>query len=126
MGERQSAMIKEVSMATVLLAVGISQYQSDQIPDLTVCDKDAQAIVAAFTGIAGPALKQRLLLNEQATKQAIRDGIGWLAKSAQKGDLAIFYYSGHGASDKDDANDEADNAEEFICPHDCGSTPGMA
>jgi uncharacterized caspase-like protein len=114
-------------MQTVLLAVGISQYQSDKIKDLTVCDKDAQAIAAAFGRIAGSSLKQRLLLDAQATKQAIREGVEWLAKTAGKGDLAIFYYSGHGASDPDNTSDEEpDRKDEFLCPHDCGSVPGMA
>jgi hypothetical protein len=114
-------------MQTVLLAVGISQYQSDAIKDLTVCDKDAQAVAAAFGRIAGSGLQQRLLLNDQATKQGIQKGIEWLAKTAGNGDLAIFYYSGHGASDPDNTNDEEpDRKDEFLCPHDCGSEPGMA
>jgi hypothetical protein len=114
-------------MQTVLLAVGISQYQSDKIKDLTVCDKDAQAIAAAFGRIAGDGLQQRLLLNEQATKQGIREGIEWLAKNTRKGDLAVFFYSGHGASNPDNDNDEEpDRSDEFLCPHDCGAEPGMA
>ncbi len=113
-------------MRTALLSVGISLYQSDKIRDLSVCHQDAQAVVAAFKRIAGDQLHHRLLLNEQATKQQIREGIQWLALTAKKGDLAVFYYSGHGASDKDDEHEEPDPADEFICPYDCGVQPGMA
>lgn len=113
-------------MKTVLLAVGISQYQSEQINDLSVCDRDAQAIAAAFQAIAGAALEQRVLLNQQATKQGIQAGIAWLAATARKGDLAIFYYSGHGASNPDLDGDDDDGNDEFLCPHDCGVEPGLA
>jgi uncharacterized caspase-like protein len=112
-------------MKTVLLAVGISHYQSEQINDLSVCDKDAQAVAAAFQAIAGDALEQRLLLDQQATKQGIQAGIDWLATTARKGDLAIFYYSGHGASNPDRDGDDADGNDEFLCPHDCGTAPGL-
>ena len=50
----------------------------------------------------------------------------WLAETAQDGDLAIFYYSGHGASNPDADGDEADQHDEFLCPHDCGVEPGLA
>lgn len=113
-------------MQTLLLAVGIAQYQSDKITDLSVCHQDAQAMVAAFKRLAGGSLQHRLLINEQATKEQIRAGIRWLAETARQGDLAIFYYSGHGASDRDDTGDEPDAAEEFLCPYDCGVAPGMA
>jgi hypothetical protein len=113
-------------MQTVLLSVGISQYQSDKISDLTVCHQDAQAVVTTFKHMMGVQLQHRLLLNEQATKQQIHEGIQWLAETAKQGDLAVFYYSGHGASDKDDGSDEPDGAEEFTCPYDCGVQPGLA
>jgi uncharacterized caspase-like protein len=113
-------------MQTVLLSVGISQYQSDKIRDLSVCHKDAQAVAAAFAKIAGDALEQRLLIDTQATKRGIQDGIAWLAETVKQGDLAVFFYSGHGASDKDDGGDEPDGTEEFICPYDCGMQPGLA
>jgi uncharacterized caspase-like protein len=114
-------------MKTILLSVGISQYKSDKIKDLSVCHKDAQAVAAAFAKIAGDSLEQRLLIDKQATKQGIQDGIAWLAETAQKGDLAIFYYSGHGASNPDaDGDEEGDQRDEFLCPHDCGVEPGLA
>ena len=113
-------------MQTVLLSVGISQYQSDKISDLTVCHQDAQAVVGAFKRMMRDQLQHRLLIDKQATKQQIQEGIEWLAETAKPGDLAVFYYSGHGASDKDDGSDETDGIEEFICPYDCGMQPGIA
>src|SRR6185369_7927408 len=87
---------------------------------------DAQAVVTAFKRMIDDQLQYHLLLNEQATKQQIHESIQWLAETAKQGDLAVFYYSGHGASDKDDGSDEPDGAEEFICPYDCGVQPGLA
>jgi len=112
-------------MKTVMLAVGISQYASDEIPDLTVCHADAAAMVAAVRGLAPGNFAELVLLNDQATKANIQDGLAWLAQNAAPGDQAIFYFSGHGASFADDSGDETDGQEEFLCPHDCGVSAGI-
>lgn len=112
-------------MKTVMLAVGISQYASDEIPDLTVCHADAAAMVAAMRELAAGNFAELVLLNDQATKANIQDGIAWLAQNAAPGDQAIFYFSGHGASFPDDSGDEKDGQEEFLCPHDCGVSAGI-
>lgn len=112
-------------MKTVMLAVGISQYASPEIDDLPVCHADATAMVALFREITQGNFAELVLLNEQATKANIAAGIAWLAQNTVAADLALFYYSGHGASFKDDANDEADGQEEFLCPYDCGLSIGM-
>jgi hypothetical protein len=112
-------------MKTIMLAVGISQYASDEIPDLTVCHADAAAMVAAVRELAPGSFAELVLLNDQATKANIQDGVAWLAQNAAAGDQAIFYYSGHGASFDDDSGDEADRREEFLCPYDCGVSAGI-
>ncbi len=112
-------------MKIAMLAVGISQYASPEIDDLTVCHDDAAKMVAAFRALAPATFVERILLNEQATKASIAAAIAWLAESVGAADLAVFYYSGHGASFEDDGSDEADKAEEFLCPHDCGLTTGV-
>jgi hypothetical protein len=48
----------------------------------------------------------------------------WLVKGAKKGDLLIFYYSGHGSYVADLSGDEPDKKDETICPHDF-ATNGM-
>jgi hypothetical protein len=112
-------------MKIVMLAVGISQYASPEVDDLTVCHDDATKMVAAFRALAPTAFAEHVLLNDQATKANIAAGIGWLAQNVGADDLAVFYYSGHGASFADDGSDEADQREEFLCPHDCGLSTGV-
>jgi uncharacterized caspase-like protein len=112
-------------MKTIMLAVGISQYASDEIPDLTVCHADAAAMVAALRELAAGNFAELVLLNDQATKAKIQDGVAWLAQNAGPGDQAVFYYSGHGASFPDDNGDEQDGQEEFLCPYDCGVSAGI-
>ncbi len=109
----------------VMLAVGISDYAHDEIPDLTVCHEDAKKVVAAFRALAGDGLQDLVLVNSDATKENIKAGIDWLATNTKPESLAVFYYSGHGASFEDDGGDEEDRKEEFLCPHDCGTSIGV-
>lgn len=114
-------------MRTVLLAVGISNYRHRDITDLLVCHEDARAVAAAFAQIAGADHEQRVLLDKQATKQAIADGIAWLAETAREDDLAIVYFSGHGASYPDlNSDGEEDYNDELLCPYDSGSIASLA
>ncbi|HEY1012341.1 MAG TPA: caspase family protein, partial [Herpetosiphonaceae bacterium] len=111
-------------MKTIMLAVGISDYANPQIDDLTVCHDDARRMVEAWQAAAGGEFASKLIVNAEATKQGIEAGVRWLAETAGPGDLALFYYSGHGASFDDDSGDEKDNKDEFLCPHDCGLEQG--
>jgi hypothetical protein len=59
------------------------------------------------------------LLGRAATKQAIRDAITvWLAARARPGDLAIFYFAGHGSQVFDLDGDEPDGLDETLAPAD--------
>ena len=61
----------------------------------------------------------RTLLSLEATKDAIRESItGWLASQAGPGDLAIFYFAGHGAQVFDLDGDEPDGLDETLAPTD--------
>lgn len=111
-------------MKTVMLAVGISDYANPQIDDLTVCHDDARRMAEAWQAAAGGAFESKLIINGEATKQGIADGVRWLAETAGTGDLALFYYSGHGAWFPDTSGDEKDGKDEFLCPHDCGMEQG--
>jgi hypothetical protein len=60
-----------------------------------------------------------LLLGRQATKEALRAAItGWLAARAAPGDLAIFYFAGHGSQVFDLDGDEPDGLDETLAPSD--------
>jgi Caspase domain len=60
----------------------------------------------------------QLLLDGQATREAIFAGIRELAKDARPGDVRVFYFSGHGARVQNDQSPEADKLDEAIVPFD--------
>ena len=60
-----------------------------------------------------------LLLDEQATRAAILDGLERLVGSGRPGDVLVFQYAGHGTQVRDLDGDETDDAlDEAFCPVD--------
>ena len=56
--------------------------------------------------------KPTVLVNQQATKAAVINAF----REAAKKDLCIFFYSGHGGSDRiGDVSDEPDKKNEYLC-----------
>jgi metacaspase-1 len=56
----------------------------------------------------------RLLLDDNATKKGILDGLAWLAGAATQDSVALIFFSGHGARPKKDPK----NAVSYLCPFD--------
>lgn len=66
----------------------------------------------------------RLLTNEQATKQNIKQAIiNWLPESTTAGDEVFIYFTGHGTQLRDLNGDEPDGLDEAIMPHDAAMGP---
>ncbi len=83
--------------------VGIDEYPPG-IPGLHGCANDVDAF-EAYLGDrvdkqAGAALKVKTLKNAEATRQALIDGFRDHFQSAGEGDVALFYYSGHGSQEQ--------------------------
>lgn len=81
------------------MVVGISDYQDPAIPDLKYAHRDAEAFADWLRLPAGGSVPEdnvRLLLDENATKSAIIYALYDLLDSCKSGDMAIFYFSGHG------------------------------
>jgi hypothetical protein len=83
------------------LGIGIDAYPGDLKLDCAVSDATAleQALLAQHK--ANPlfaAVLTRPLLNQQATREAILDGLKWL-KAAQPEDVVVIFYAGHGDRD---------------------------
>jgi uncharacterized caspase-like protein len=108
-----------------MLSVGIGDYADPRISDLALTRADAIDMAQAVIRLGGPDTVVRLLLDAEATKAKMKAGINWLAKTAGKKDLAIFYYSGHGARYRDQDGDELDAYDEFVCPQDTGVKGGI-
>ncbi len=114
-----------MSNRLLVVAIGISTYANPAIPPLPTCRDDAQAFLHALRPLSNQPLLERSLFDEQATKANIQAALQWLADALTADDLAILYYSGHGASFDDDNGDERDGKEEFLCPYECGLEQGV-
>jgi hypothetical protein len=69
-------------------------------------------------GIPAAPASMKICTNASATRANIIAGIKWLVTGAKKGDVIVFYYSGHGSQVVDLNKDEIDKKDETICPHD--------
>ena len=82
-----------------VLAVGVSQYQDTAVRPLAFAHLDAQAFAQTLAGQQGKAysaVHTRVLLDAQASRQAVLDGLDWLQRSVAEGDVGIVFLAGHG------------------------------
>ncbi len=107
------------------LIVGINLYAPPAGPNLHGCVNDVQNVAYTLNALhivpATPAT-MHILTDQKATKANILAQLGWLTKGAKKGDMLVFYQSGHGTQVADVNGDELDHKDEAICPHDCAQT----
>ncbi len=81
--------------------VGISHYHN--IPSLNYADRDALAFYHYLTSPAGGKVSTEnihMLTDSEATAIQIFSALDWLEDQSKKGDIAIFYFSGHGDVEK--------------------------
>lgn len=100
------------------LIVGINRYS---IPgaDLRGCVNDALGMANVLHKFFDfPKSNMKILLDEDAKKINIIDGIKWLIDNAKPGEELVFHYSGHGSQIPDFDNDEVDKLDEILVPHD--------
>ncbi len=89
----------QLKTSTYAVVVGISDYQSPQIPDLQYADRDARAFANWLRSPAGGQVKEEniiLLVNDSATTARFMEALNWLMEQTKEGDQAIIYFSGHG------------------------------
>jgi len=97
------------------VVVGISQYRSDDIPDLDYARSDARAMYDFLTSSpAGPFEEDHILhlTDEEATGESMREAMFVFLQQADWDDLVVIYYAGHGAPDPN----RPDNL--YLLPHD--------
>jgi hypothetical protein len=107
--------------------VGISDYINfDDVEggDLPGAEHDAMIVRDYFLlGRGLPEENVRMVLNQDATRAAIEEGItGWLAGNARPGDNVTIYYAGHGSQMWDEDGDEDDGLDETLAPADVVAT----
>ena len=113
---------------TWALVIGISDYA--EVDDLSYARRDAEAIAAWLLDASVPADHIRLLTDDASPAEAIaidtrlatlvnvREGLGWLRQMADRDDLVLIHFSGHGYQGADDNLDERDGVDEFFVLHD--------
>ena len=81
-----------------VLAVGINDYPDKRLK-LDCAAPDAQSLRNAFLTNSSKlfrGVEVKLLLNGQATRASILEGLQWLSSSVKPGDMAVVFYAGHG------------------------------
>ncbi|MFT3719863.1 caspase family protein [Pseudorhodoferax sp.] len=101
-------------MAKTALCIGINDYPGTHM-DLRGCVNDAQDWAAE---LAARGFAVTTLLDAQATRAAMAQGFQAAVGGAQKGDVVVITYSGHGTYVPDLNGDEADGLDEALCPYD--------
>jgi len=96
------------------LCIGINDYPGTDM-DLQGCVNDANDWSALLTG-RGFSVEE--LLNERATKNAMRDAFNRTIAHAGDGDLVVITFSGHGSYELDLDGDEVKGLDQALCPHD--------
>ncbi len=112
------------------LLVGINDYQYPVNP-LNGCEADVEQMKTYLEAQAGDDLQCdiRTLLNQQATKAEIAQAFLEQLGQAGPGDVALFYFSGHGARERADTalwKNEADGfLEGLACMNESDALPPL-
>jgi hypothetical protein len=107
-------MSKGISLHIGLNTVDPNHYDGWSGP-LTACEADADDMEALARS---KLFTTQRLLTKAATRGAVRDALGQLAKELVDGDKLFLTYSGHGGAVPDDNGDEPDGQDETWCLYD--------
>ena len=104
-----------------LLAIGINDYASASVADLSVARNDAQAMADLAEGQQGTlygGVETTLLLDEAATRAGILAAVEALGSraSAARGDVVMVHFSGHAAAQDDQI---------YLVPHEATPEPDL-
>lgn len=103
------------------VVIGIADYEG-RGNDLWHPDEDAKEMANVLYANGYATENVKVLLNRQATAQAIVNAINWLVESEAAGDEVVFFYSGHGSFIEDsnewDNDGESDGYDEMIVSYD--------
>jgi hypothetical protein len=104
-------------VAKKALCIGINDYPYNG-SDLNGCVNDAQAWAALLREhFDFPSSDVALLVDGEATKQRVMDGLKNILRGAKKGDVLVFTNSSHGTYVAEKGGDEA-TYDEALCPYD--------
>ena len=91
------------------VVVGINDYtgiDASGNSNLNCSVADANSVVSMLSDAFGfDASDVTLITDQAATRDAVLAGLTTMIGASQAGDVALFYYSGHGSMQADDPND---------------------
>jgi hypothetical protein len=99
------------------LHVGINEFTGLPGSNLQGCVNDAHDMADALSHVYG-FNQVKILLNADASRRGILDGLDWLICGAQPGDELVCTFSCHGTQIDDKNGDEPDRLDEALCPAD--------
>ena len=113
-----AARAKPTELKQKAVLVGVADYP-DARNRLDGPVNDVFAVSAALQELGFPVDGIRVVLNERATGQGIRERLKWLLEEARDGDQLFFYFAGHGAQVPGYGRDsEVDRVDECLVPYD--------
>lgn len=84
-----------------VLAIGVSDYNDEELK-LKFAAKDAGDFATSLEKQKGSLYADviiKKLLNKDATKDAITDGLDWIQRQTGQKDVAMIFFAGHGIND---------------------------
>lgn len=98
------------------LIIGIANYpRVRKLPEIILKDaRDVQDLLRSPAHCGYSAANIRLLRDDEATADGMREGIRWLTRTAGVGDTALVFFSGHGG--RVETGPQAGN---YLIPYDC-------
>ena len=107
-------MTSSTEASKLALCIGINDYPGTG-SDLSGCVNDANDWAAE---LRARGFEVELLLDQNATGDAIRSAIQGMLARAKKGSLVVITNSAHGSFQVDEDGDEEDGMDECWCPYD--------
>ncbi len=109
------------------LLVGINEYRNrSRVSSLAGCVNDVAMMRGVLIGkYSFPEDHILVLTNDQATHEGIVQAFrNHLMHNAERDDIVVFHYSGHGSQMRDTSGDEADGWDETLVPNDSRDPEG--
>jgi WD40 repeat protein len=85
-----------------VLAIGVGKYQHPSIDKLPLTSKDAQDFANVLRAQQGKLYREvnvKLLVDADATRDNIADGLEWLQQSVTQHDVGMLFFAGHAIND---------------------------
>lgn len=90
--------------ALYVLAVGVGNYESPDVPQLRYPAKDAADLAKTLRQQRDTLYRDvvvRVLSDKEATRSAVLSSLAWIASNAQPEDTSVIFFAGHGTNDPD-------------------------